>query len=327
MRLRTIAKEAIYGLAHSVGAPRLFGTRAPGDLVVVTYHSFGPAAEHAYLHRQSISAFRAQLRHLTSTYEVVSLEEGLSRMLNGHEPGERPMAAVTIDDGYVDNYTHAFPALRDFRVPAMIFLATDYLDSGRLPWPTRISALLHAAKAGKVNDLETGEALRLETAADLRDAGRRLRESFAAMDASDRDSAIDALEDVLDCRPLEHLPPLTWSMVREMRAGGVQFGAHTHFHGWLDRVSPEDCEADLVLGKARLEAETDAPCEILAYPNGNWNNHVAMAAEQAGFRFALTQDNGVNRVGTIEKFALKRIEIPYNERLGTIACRVAGLAR
>ena len=327
MRLRTLAKEALYGLAYGVGAPRFIGSRVPGDLVVVTYHSFGPAAEHAYLHRQPVGAFRAQLRYLCSTYEMVSLEEGLSRVLNGHVSSVRPMVAVTIDDGYVDNYTHAFPVLLEFQVPATIFLATDYLDSGRLPWPTRISALLHAARAGKVTDLETGDDLHLKSAAERRNAGRRLREIFAAMDASDREAAFAAFEDALDCRPLEHLPPLTWDMVRRMRSSGVHFGAHTHFHGWLDCVSFNDCEADLAIGKARLEAETSALCEILAYPNGNWNASVARAAERAGFRFALTQDNGVNSVGAVEPFALKRIEIPYNEGLGTIACRVAGLAR
>lgn len=327
MRLRTIAKEVVYGLAHGMGATRIVGAREPGELIVLTYHSFGPAAEHPYLHRQPVIAFRAQLRHLTATYDVVSLEEGLSRALGGHASGERPMVAVTVDDGYVDNYTHAFPVLQEFQIPATFFLATDYLDTGRLPWPTRISALLHAARAGMVTDPKTGDTLPLETAAERSKAGRRLRRAYAAKDASERDAALAALDSALECRPLDHLPPLTWDMVREMRAGGMHFGAHTHFHGWLDCVSPANCEADLALGKARMEAEIGEPCEIIAYPNGNWSARVAEVAERVGFRFALTQENGANRAGAIEPFALKRIEIPYNERLGTIACRVAGLAR
>jgi peptidoglycan/xylan/chitin deacetylase (PgdA/CDA1 family) len=42
--------------------------------------------------------------------------------------------AVTFDDGYENNYLHALPILKEFGVPATIFLATKYLDSNR-PFP------------------------------------------------------------------------------------------------------------------------------------------------------------------------------------------------
>ena len=42
--------------------------------------------------------------------------------------------AVTFDDGYENNFSHAWPVLRELNVPATIFLATGYLDSDR-PFP------------------------------------------------------------------------------------------------------------------------------------------------------------------------------------------------
>ena len=42
--------------------------------------------------------------------------------------------ALTFDDGFQSVYTDAFPVLREFRVPATIFLATAYLDS-TAPFP------------------------------------------------------------------------------------------------------------------------------------------------------------------------------------------------
>jgi hypothetical protein len=41
---------------------------------------------------------------------------------------------VTFDDGYANNYLHALPILEQLRVPATIFLATGFLDSGE-PFP------------------------------------------------------------------------------------------------------------------------------------------------------------------------------------------------
>lgn len=62
----------------------------------------------------------------------------LSRVLEHHEkqwPIPRRAFVVTFDDGYQNNFTQALPILRKLRVPATVFLATRYLDTGA-PFPS-----------------------------------------------------------------------------------------------------------------------------------------------------------------------------------------------
>lgn len=320
-----LVKELAYGAAHAVGLPGL-GRRARRDgLTILTYHSFGSAAEHPYLLSLPVAAFTEQLRHLTRHYDVVTIEQGLDRLRRRQRlaPAQRPMVAITVDDGYADNYTSLFPLIKAAGVPATLFLATDYLDTGRLPWPTRVSALLHYATADRIaQPIATSIAQPAERAA----AGRMLRRHLSRLGSRERETVIDALTESLAPRPFVSLPPLTWAQVREMMAAGVQMGAHTHYHGWLDCLSAEERAAELTLSRQRIEAETGNACRLLAYPNGNWNADVAAAARAAGFTAALTQDNGVNRRDVLDPFALHRIEVPYNERIGTFACRVGGIA-
>jgi peptidoglycan/xylan/chitin deacetylase (PgdA/CDA1 family) len=268
--------------------------------------------------------FKAQIDYLSRHCDVVPLDEGLAQLeQEDNSTPSRPQAAITIDDGYGDNFEHLLPLVQAACIPVTIFLATDYIDTGRLPWPTRVSALLHFATRSEVT---TPTLLLLTSTGKRGEAGHQLREHMSRLDHDEREAMFEELEDALAPRPFEPLRPLSWDEVRIMQADAVRFGAHTCFHGWLDRVSMDDVEAELGPSRARIEAETGKPCEILAYPNGNWNADVADAAARAGFRFALTQDAGINRRKTLNPLALHRIEVPFDERIGTFACRVGGVA-
>lgn len=322
MTPRAVLKETVYGLAHAIGLPRL-GRHARRDgLTVITYHSFGPAEEHPYLHRLAVARFTKQITHLRRYYEIVALEEGLAR-LSGTMFNRRPLVAITVDDGYGDNYEHLFPVVRAAGVPATIFLATDYLDTGRLPWPTRLGAILfHATFAALAAPL----ALDLSNPDQRLAAGRALRQHLSRLGHEARERVLANIERALRPAPFTPLRPLTWEQVREMRAAGIAFGAHTHYHGWLDRLSGSEVDVELARSLQRIEAETGTPCRVLAYPNGNWNEAVADAARRAGFVYALTQEAGVNRAGDLRPFAVRRVDVPFNECIGSFACRVAGVA-
>ena len=61
----------------------------------------------------------------------------LSRLVRARHDSQTIPAhvfAVTFDDGYANNFSHALPILRELNVPATIFLATKYLDMDR-PFP------------------------------------------------------------------------------------------------------------------------------------------------------------------------------------------------
>lgn len=71
-------------------------------------------------------AFELQLAHLVDAYDVVSLDT----LIDGVEQGRtssKPACAITFDDGWLDNYTNAFPLLKRFEVPATVFLVTSQI--------------------------------------------------------------------------------------------------------------------------------------------------------------------------------------------------------
>ncbi len=67
-------------------------------------------------------------------------------------------------------------------------------------------------------------------------------------------------------RRFKGLDCLTWSHVRELHRGGVEFGGHTVTHPRLREMAREEIEHELVNSKSRIEDEIQCPVKSFAYP-------------------------------------------------------------
>jgi peptidoglycan/xylan/chitin deacetylase (PgdA/CDA1 family) len=81
------------------------------------------------------SAFIAQMQFLcTNNYSVIKLEDFVSWLTEKREVPQKSVV-ITFDDGYRNNYTNAFPVLKQLNFPATMFLATDYIGKNEIfPW-------------------------------------------------------------------------------------------------------------------------------------------------------------------------------------------------
>jgi peptidoglycan/xylan/chitin deacetylase (PgdA/CDA1 family) len=80
-------------------------------------------------------AFERHLRYLSAHHEVVSLQD-LGEWLGGRRTFNRIPCVITFDDGWVDNFTRAFPLLVQFGMSATIFLVTELIGTdGMVSWP------------------------------------------------------------------------------------------------------------------------------------------------------------------------------------------------
>ena len=91
--------------------------------------------------------FEEHVAMLKDKFQIVDLDF-LSRQGSRRE-SDRPLALITFDDGYVDNYRVAYPILRH-GVPAVFFIPTNYVNSVQLPWWEEIPWILRQSSGRSI---------------------------------------------------------------------------------------------------------------------------------------------------------------------------------
>ena len=293
-----------------------------GRLTVLIFHRVRPEPDPLFPRELDAAAFRERLSWLRAWFNVLPLDDAVDGLARGSLPARA--AAITFDDGYADNHDVALPILREMGVPATFFIATGFLDGGRMWNDTVIEAIrrtprptldLSAMGAGVhvVGSTAERRAAVLAVIAALKHRAPAEREDAVARvaEAAGADLPVDLM--------------MSSDKVRRLAAAGMGIGAHTITHPIL--ASADDAMAAREIGGSReiLEGLVRRPVRLFAYPNGKPTSdyrarHVAMVKE-AGFAAAFSTASGAART-TDSRFELPRFT-PWDASAGRWGARLA----
>lgn len=275
--------------------------RGPEPLIVFPYHRVGSEPDDLLLTPIAPAAFEAQIAHLARCYRILPLADALDRVIAGTLP--RRAVAITFDDGYRDNLEHALPILRKHGAPATIFLATDFIGTGRVPPHDEVmlAARLSRVPSARLPWKDAAIELRLGTPDDRRTAGERLAACLRGATASDTRELLASLRGITQSPPGDaRTEMLSWDEVRSMRGDLIAFGSHGRSHVACAALSPDELGEELRASKEIIERETGMSVRLYAYPFGkpaDIGPHAAEAVRRAGYDYALTTVDGLARPG------------------------------
>ena len=309
--------EPLARVLGSVTSPR--GDAA--KLTVLLYHRVLPQPDALLPHEPHAAMFDAQLACLSQVFRVVSLETGLRQLKEGTLPARA--ICITFDDGYRDNIEVAVPILRRHGLMATFFIATGFLDGGRMMHDTVIEAV-RRLPAGPCNLEWIG--LGQQSVGDTQSRVTLIDEFVRKVKYLPFHERADACQRLANEAP-DDLPTdlmMVSEDVRQLLAQGMEVGAHTHNHPILARLDPEEASAQILKGRDALTALLGAPPTLFAYPNGKPNldygsEHVDLV-KQAGFSGAVSVSMGTaNR--TSDHFQIPRF-IPWDHDPRRLALRI-----
>lgn len=281
-----------------------------GRLSIAIFHRVRPAPDPLFPGEVTRAGFDTICGWLAAWFNVLPLDVAVERLRRQSLPARA--LCITFDDGYADNHDIALPVLRSHGLSATFFIATGFLDGGRM-WNDTVVESVRRCALPQLDLSAVGPGglgrIGLESTSARRNAIDRILAAIKYLDPAARDAAVRSIAE----RAGADLPGdlmMSSGQVRAMRLAGMQVGAHTVSHPILARLDDRSARAEIAGSKGGLEDLLGEPVTLFAYPNGrpgrDYGRRDVALARELGFAAAVTTAPGAARAGSAMCLELPR---------------------
>ena len=278
----------------------------PLDLTVMMYHYVRDPGDEAEtgsgIPGMSVRAFEAQLDSLSQQHTFVTWPY-VRMALQENMPLPKSACLLTFDDGVLDHYINVFRILRGRNISGLFFVLDRLADDG-LVLAHKIHFLL--AKLGlpglreaaweKLNPAQREQFNHAEVRYQLKYASNSLDDQINLLKAVlQRDLSTEVnmlLSELFEVHigsenEIARNYYLNLDQIREMCAGGMHFGGHSHNHPWFDWIDAEARTSEIKASAEWLQQFEPRPWAF-AYPYGGLSDDSPHILKQYGFVAAFT---------------------------------------
>jgi peptidoglycan/xylan/chitin deacetylase (PgdA/CDA1 family) len=228
--------------------------------------------------------------------DIVSLDEARSRLLT---PTTRRFAAFTLDDGYRDNFEHAYHVFKAADAPFTVYVPSVWPTGTGFLWWRTLEDIIRVTPSVSLSVGGARQVVPTATVAEKNTAFERLRRMIHKLDLDAMKATVDNMASRygIDVNaPCAH-EIMSRDEIRELsRDQLVTIGSHSRTHAALAKLSDANLHHDLTTSRAELERVVGRPCLHLAYPYGNAEAagpREYLAAAKAGYHTAVTTNRGL----------------------------------
>lgn len=297
--IRRLVKSTIANTFHQLSLDKLVahGTGKSSQPLIICYHrvveNFQDSATRAMPSLLvSSKMFEKQLDWLAQNFDMVTLEEAVQTQQSKIKRSRR-QATISFDDGYADFYWNAVPILKEKGIPSSVFVVTDIVGTNRLQTHDELYLLLSQwyKRNGSRKILDSSLPLYVQTAlarhSDAFAAARYFLATFTKVELLEIFKHLEERVEV-STRSIQELQSLTWPMLRTLHSQGITVGSHTRSHALLPNYDNQELISELQGSREKLNSELGSDTKFLAYPDGQFDERRARAAQLAGYEGAVT---------------------------------------
>jgi peptidoglycan/xylan/chitin deacetylase (PgdA/CDA1 family) len=282
-----------------------------GLLTILTFHRVLPLNLRIEYPLPVLVTSPEELHWILSTllqfYEIGALT-GMLLKLKNNEKSEKPLMAITFDDGQEDNYRYAVPVLNKLGIKATFFIPVSTVNEGGVLWHDLLGfSILHlfgnSPGLSKIN-----EFLNI----DLTSCRSRFEAARLAISKAKLLDHHKRLELIRKYTTISHCPDwagvMTWEQLQKMADDGHEIGSHSMTHPILPKCSEAELRTEIGESRTTIQAKLDISVSSFCYPNGDFDKRVEAFTESAGYTCAVMTRSKANHTGD-SPFSLGRCGI------------------
>lgn len=267
-----------------------------GRLSILIYHRVLSEPDEIFPQETTAERFDLEMAELKSSFNVLKLSEAIDRLKAGSLPARA--ACVTFDDGYADNLHVALPILQKHNLVATFFIATSYLDGGRMFNDTVIESVRQfAGPRIDLSKLGFGE-LDLSTPQLKANAIGTILKQVKYQHPPEREQTVATIASLAGATSLPQNLMMSSAELRRLHGAGMEIGGHTSTHPILARLDDAAAKKSIGDGKDFLEGLLGERIKLFAYPNGkpgvDYLPAQARIVQNLGFEGAVTTQPGAS---------------------------------
>lgn len=297
-------------------------------VVVLMYHRVIPLV----MEKEAVGAYEGmrvdpetfdrQMAYLRKHFHLLSLAS-LRRHLKERIPFPANSCLVTLDDGWKDNYTHAYPIMKRHGISAVIFLSVGHVGTRKRFWQERVFSALNGIRGAVRSDpgiparyRALSEGIRIEGLLALSEGKFRkeVREQIRSLKKLPLGriepvvNAIEACMGTTGGASSEGDSFLSWEDIEEMSRGGIDFGSHGLNHEILTNVTADEVRKEVLDSKRIIERRIQKSVYAFSYPNGDNDLAVRQCVGECGYEIAFGTRRGFAGAED-DPFSLKRVNV------------------
>ena len=288
--IKNFSRQFIYPLITAVGAEHLLSAMCKSKKLILVYHGVVEQPNHdVAMGPISVKQLDEHFAYFKKHFDVVSLSEMFEMYRNNVEP-KRKTIAITFDDGYENNYTHAYSLLKKYSFPATMYVITSCIENeNMITWYDYIDFVKQDLQLEKIDV----SAFNREPVISVDE----LKEFIKTLNISKREKLyIEIAKQVNIENYIPKFPKEFWKLMNKKQlkeladSGLVEIAPHSHTHPNLGQIELAEAKIEIEKSKKILEETIQQQVKSFGFPDGNYTDDVKRICLEAGYKNLLAAD-------------------------------------
>lgn len=286
--IKNIAKNIAFPLITGLGIEKILSKNSKNNNLILCFHGVSNFKSTINKRHMPVTQFEALITYLKRNFDIVSVQDIFT-----DTKAKKKRIALTFDDGYLNNYSIAWPILKKHNLPATFYITTESFEiTNYCLWPEIFDALKIETPKEKIffnNEefyFEKGQLHNRKTNVAIYD--------YVKLMGEERQVAFKEFISKYDVkRILKTIDPelaqfCSQEQIKEMSMSPlVEIGSHTHRHYNLSKINTELATQELKKSKEILETIIQKPVVSIGYPDGDYSEKIKDIAEDLGYKYQL----------------------------------------